>query len=106
MIRDLVLDAQAAEPAIGQVDFDLPTQGSLRADRKYVANDQHPQHQHRIGGWRSARRVGRSQLGRIEYSLRGGRMNTDFVEILIRPEYDDTIQPLIDYFRKRAKHRG
>ena len=34
------------------------------------------------------------------------RMNTDFVEILIRPEYDDTIQPLIDYFRKKAKHRA
>ena len=33
------------------------------------------------------------------------RMNTDFVEILIRKEYEDTIQPLIDYFRKRAKNR-
>ncbi len=34
------------------------------------------------------------------------RMNTDFVEILIRPQYEDTIQPLIDYFRKRAKKRA
>ena len=30
------------------------------------------------------------------------RMNTDFVEVLIKPQYDDTIQPLLDYFRKRA----
>ena len=48
MIRDPVLDAQAAEPAIGQVDLDLPTQRALRADRKQVADEQHPQHQHRI----------------------------------------------------------
>ena len=48
MIRDLVLDAQAAEPAIGQVDLDLPTQRALRADRKQLADQQHPQHQHRI----------------------------------------------------------
>lgn len=34
------------------------------------------------------------------------RMNTDFVEILIRPRYEDTIQPLLDYFRKRARKRG
>ena len=34
------------------------------------------------------------------------RMNTDFVEVLIKPEYDNTIQPLLDYFRKRAKNRG
>ncbi len=34
------------------------------------------------------------------------RMGTDFVEVLIRPDYDDTIQPLIDYFRKRARNRG
>jgi uncharacterized protein (DUF58 family) len=34
------------------------------------------------------------------------RLNTDFIEVLIRPEYDDTIQPLIDYFRRRAKNRG
>lgn len=34
------------------------------------------------------------------------RMNTDFVEVLIRPDYDDTIQPLIDYFRKRRRKGG
>ncbi|HAO99397.1 MAG TPA: DUF58 domain-containing protein [Fibrobacteres bacterium] len=34
------------------------------------------------------------------------RTNTDFVEVFIKPDYDDTIQPLLDYFRKRAKNRG
>ncbi len=34
------------------------------------------------------------------------RMNTDFIEVLIQPDYDDTIQPLIDYFRKRARNRA
>jgi len=30
------------------------------------------------------------------------RMHIDFVEIVIQPEYDDTIHPLLEYFRKRA----
>ncbi len=34
------------------------------------------------------------------------RTDTDFVEVLIQPEYDETIQPLLDYFRKKAKNRG
>ena len=30
------------------------------------------------------------------------RLQIDFVEILIQPKYDDTIHPLLEYFRKRA----
>lgn len=30
------------------------------------------------------------------------RLQIDFVEILIQPRYDDTIHPLLEYFRKRA----
>jgi hypothetical protein len=30
------------------------------------------------------------------------RLRIDFVEILIQPRYDDTIAPLLEYFRKRA----
>lgn len=30
------------------------------------------------------------------------RLRIDFVEILIQPKYDDTIHPLLEYFRKRA----
>lgn len=30
------------------------------------------------------------------------RLRIDFVEVMIQPKYDDTIAPLLDYFRKRA----
>jgi uncharacterized protein (DUF58 family) len=30
------------------------------------------------------------------------RLRIDFVEIVIQPKYDDTIHPLLEYFRKRA----
>src|SRR6266571_1796747 len=48
MIRNAVLNAQAAEPAVCQVDLDLAAQHPLRADRKYVADDKHPDHELRI----------------------------------------------------------
>ena len=48
MIRNLVFDAQPAKPAIRQVDPDLAAEQPLRADREHVAEDQHPDHQHRI----------------------------------------------------------
>lgn len=35
------------------------------------------------------------------------RLRMDFIEIIIQPKYDDTIHPLLEYFRKRAaKHSG
>jgi len=34
------------------------------------------------------------------------RLDTDYIEVMIRPDYDDTIQPLLDYFRKKARNRG
>jgi hypothetical protein len=48
MIRHLVLDAQAAEPAISQVDPDLAAEQPLRPDGENVADDEHPKHQHRV----------------------------------------------------------
>ncbi len=48
MIRDLVLNAQTAEPAIRQVDLDLAAEQPFRADREHIADDEHPDHQHRI----------------------------------------------------------
>src|SRR5262245_18595055 len=57
MIGDLVLDAQAAEPAIGQVHLYLTAQQPLRSDRKNIADEQHPDHQHRIDRWASPLRV-------------------------------------------------
>jgi hypothetical protein len=55
MIRDLVLDAQAAEPAIGQVHLRFAAQQPLRADGKHVTNDEHPDHEHRINRWAAER---------------------------------------------------
>jgi uncharacterized protein (DUF58 family) len=34
------------------------------------------------------------------------RLGLDFVEILIKPTYDETVQPLLDYFRRRASKHG
>jgi hypothetical protein len=48
MIRDLVLDAEPAKPAIGQIDLHFSADASLRADRKHIADDEHPDHEHRI----------------------------------------------------------
>ena len=48
MIRDLVLYAELAEPAIGEVHLQLATQQPLGTQAKDIADDQHPDHQHRI----------------------------------------------------------
>src|SRR4029077_13982341 len=42
VIGDPVLNAELAEPPVGQVDLDFGAQPALRAERKHVANDQHP----------------------------------------------------------------
>jgi hypothetical protein len=48
MIRNLVLNGEPAKPAIGQINPHLTAQRPFRADRQHVADDQHPDHQHRI----------------------------------------------------------
>jgi hypothetical protein len=48
MIRDSILDTELAEPAIGEVHLHFTTDQSLRADRKDISYDQHPDHQFRI----------------------------------------------------------
>ena len=48
MVGHLAVEAEAAEPAIGQVQVDLLAQPPLRADAKAVADDQHPDHQLRV----------------------------------------------------------
>src|SRR5215207_4803741 len=42
MIRDSVLDPELAEPAIGKVHLHFTADQSLRADRKDISHDQHP----------------------------------------------------------------
>jgi hypothetical protein len=46
--RGLVLDAEAAELAICEVELDLAAQRTFRAAGEHVADDKHPNHQHRI----------------------------------------------------------
>src|SRR5271169_5821706 len=48
MIRDRVLDAEPAEPAIGEVHLHFTADQPLRPDRKHIPHDQHPDHQLRI----------------------------------------------------------
>ena len=48
VVRDLVLDAQAAKPSVRQVHLHFAAQQPLRADGEHVAQDEQPDHQHRI----------------------------------------------------------
>src|ERR1043165_6142202 len=63
VIRYLVLKAKPTEPTIGEVELDLAAQHTFRADGKHVANNQHPDHQHRIDRRSSGMRIVRRQLG-------------------------------------------
>jgi hypothetical protein len=62
MIGNPVLDAKLAKPPIRQIDPDLRAQPPLRADRKYVTYDQHPDHQFRIDRGAARVRVVRRKL--------------------------------------------
>src|ERR1700739_3883285 len=48
MVGYPILDAELAKPPICQIDLHLGAQSPLRADRKHIANYQHPDHQHRV----------------------------------------------------------
>jgi hypothetical protein len=63
MVRNPLLNAQATEPAIGEVHLDFAAERPLRADREHVADDQHPDHEHRIDRWTAHPRVIGPQLG-------------------------------------------
>ena len=45
MIRDVALQAEPAEPAIGEIEMHLLAQPALRANAHDIADDQHPDHQ-------------------------------------------------------------
>jgi hypothetical protein len=51
MVGDTVFDTELAEPAICKVHLNLGADPPLRADRKHVPNDQHPDHENRINRW-------------------------------------------------------
>jgi len=45
MIRDVAVEPQTAEPAIGQIEMDLVAEPTLRANPEAIADDQHAHHQ-------------------------------------------------------------
>src|SRR6185312_12736037 len=71
VIRDRVLQAELAEPAIDQINLDLPTQLALGADREGIAYDEHPDHQFRVDRGPADPRVVGRQFGthprQVEY---------------------------------------
>src|ERR1700684_2650194 len=73
MVRDGIFDAKLAEPAIGEVHLHFTADQSLRADRKDIPHDQHPDHQLRINRQATHGRIMRCKLtakpGKIESSI-------------------------------------
>src|SRR5262249_6147892 len=63
MIWDLVFNREPTKPAIGKVHSHITAQRPLRSDRKHVADDEHPDHQHWIDRWPTEPRIIRCQLG-------------------------------------------
>src|SRR5262249_29044529 len=61
--RDLVFNREPTKPAIGKVHSYITAQRPLRSDRKHVADDKHPDHQHWIDRWPTELRIIRCQLG-------------------------------------------
>ena len=48
VIRHIGLEAEPAEPPVGQVEMNLLAQSTLGADAVAVAHQQHPDHQLRV----------------------------------------------------------
>ena len=82
MIGDIVLDAEATEPTIGQIKLNLAAQRALRADGKHVADDEHLDHQHRINRWPSGMRIVRRQLGPNPRQIKNTRNGTH--QVIVR----------------------
>src|SRR5919202_1299133 len=63
IIKGLVLNGQATKTAEPPVYRQLATEDLLRADRKHITNDKHPDNQLRINRWpTSAGIIGRELL--------------------------------------------
>src|SRR5437879_13917014 len=71
MIRDSVLDSKLAEPAIGQVHLHFTADQPLRADRKHVPHDQHPDHQFWID-----RRAAHRRIVRCKFAAKPGQIES------------------------------
>src|SRR6266480_1617626 len=71
MIRNLVIQFEATEPAIAKMKFDLLAQLPFKADAIAVADNEHPDHQFRIDRGPPDVAVERRQLlAKIDQHLR------------------------------------
>ncbi len=57
VVGHLTFEAEATEPAIGQIEMHLLTETALGADRVAVSDQQHPDHQLRIDRRAASRAV-------------------------------------------------
>src|SRR3954469_13854134 len=71
MIWNSVLNAELAEPAIREVHLNFATDQPLRADRKDISHDQHPDHQFRID-----RRPTRGRIMRCKFAAEPGKIES------------------------------
>src|SRR5580704_11209869 len=71
MIRHSILDTELAEPAIGEVHLYFTADQSLRADRKDIPYDQHPDHQFRID-----RRATHGRIMRCKFVAKPGQIES------------------------------
>ena len=71
MIWDSALDTELAEPAIGEVHLHFTAEQPLRADRKDVPHDQHPDHQFRIN-----RRATHGRIMRCKFTAKPGKIES------------------------------
>ena len=71
MIRHSILDTELAEPAIGEVHLHFTADQSLRADRKDIPHDQHPDHQFRID-----RRATHGRIMRCKFTAKPGQIES------------------------------
>src|SRR6202040_4150261 len=73
MVRHRILEAQATEPAIRQIEVDLFAQSPLGANAEAITHDQHPYHQLRINrrppGLAVKRRKVAAQFVKIEATI-------------------------------------
>src|SRR5450759_4594052 len=71
MVRDDIFYAELAKPAIGEVHLHFTTDQPLRADRKDITYDQHPDHQLRID-----RRATRGRVVRGKFTAQPGKIKS------------------------------
>ena len=79
VVRDPVLDAQAAEPAVCQIHLHLAADRALRPDREHVPENEHPNHEHRIDRGTTDRRVMGGEFCRDPREIQNGGDLTDAV---------------------------